>query len=60
VQANQLPIKTHLGNLLKRISETPQPLLIKQNSEARLVLMDVNIYEEFDSAEIYSFGKRGN
>lgn len=39
-------LKSHTAEIVKNLSETREPLLITQNGEAKLVLMDVNSYEE--------------
>ncbi|RSZ47197.1 MULTISPECIES: type II toxin-antitoxin system Phd/YefM family antitoxin [unclassified Variovorax] len=38
--------KNHAADIVKTLSDTRAPLFITQNGEARLVVMDVNSYEE--------------
>jgi prevent-host-death family protein len=39
-------VKAHAAELLDRITEEREPIIITQNGEARAVLVDVNSYEE--------------
>ncbi|MGD0547959.1 MAG: type II toxin-antitoxin system Phd/YefM family antitoxin [Terracidiphilus sp.] len=39
-------IKAHAAELLDRINEEREPIIITQNGEARAVLVDVHSYEE--------------
>jgi prevent-host-death family protein len=39
-------VKSHAAELLDRIAEDREPLIITQNGEARAVLLDVRSYEE--------------
>jgi prevent-host-death family protein len=39
-------VKTHAAELLQRITEEREPIIITQNGEARAVLVDVRSYEE--------------
>ncbi len=39
-------VKTHAAELLDRIAEEREPIIITQNGEARAVLMDIRSYEE--------------
>jgi prevent-host-death family protein len=39
-------VKTHAAELLDRINEEREPIIITQNGEARAVLVDVRTYEE--------------
>ncbi len=39
-------VKAHAAELLDRIAEEREPIIITQNGEARAVLMDVYSYEE--------------
>ena len=39
-------VKAHAAELLDRINEERQPIIITQNGEARAVLMDVASYDE--------------
>ncbi|HEX4029952.1 MAG TPA: type II toxin-antitoxin system Phd/YefM family antitoxin [Terracidiphilus sp.] len=39
-------VKSHAAELLDRIAEEREPIVITQNGEARAVLVDVHSYEE--------------
>jgi prevent-host-death family protein len=39
-------VKAHAAELLDRITQEREPIIITQNGEARAVLMDVHTYEE--------------
>src|SRR5271169_6150729 len=39
-------LKSHAAELLDRINEESEPIILKQNGEARAVLMDVHSYDE--------------
>lgn len=39
-------VKSHAAELLDRITEEREPIIITQNGEARAVLIDVHSYEE--------------
>lgn len=39
-------LKSHAAQIVTEIAESRQPLLITQNGEAKLVVMDVQSYEE--------------
>jgi prevent-host-death family protein len=39
-------VKSHAAELLDRIAEEREPIVITQNGEARAVLIDVHSYEE--------------
>jgi prevent-host-death family protein len=39
-------VKSHAAELLDRITEEREPIIITQNGEARAVLVDVHSYEE--------------
>ncbi len=39
-------VKAHAAELLDRIAEEREPIIITQNGEARAVLMDIRSYEE--------------
>jgi len=39
-------VKAHAAELLNRITEEREPIIITQNGEARAVLLDVRSYEE--------------
>lgn len=41
-------LKSHTAEIVKNISESHEPMLITQNGEAKLVLMDVRSYEEYE------------
>lgn len=39
-------LKSHAAEIVKNISETREPLLVTQNGEAKLVVMDIQSWEE--------------
>ncbi len=39
-------LKSHAAEIVKSISESGEPMLITQNGEAKLVVMDVESYEQ--------------
>lgn len=39
-------LKSHAAEIVKNLAESREPLLITQNGEAKLVVMDVQSYEE--------------
>jgi len=39
-------IKTHAADMLKRVNETHNPIIITQNGEARAVLLDTDSYQD--------------
>jgi len=39
-------LKSHAAEIIRDISESPEPMLITQNGEAKLVVMDVRSYED--------------
>ena len=39
-------LKSHAAEIVTNLTETREPLLITQNGEAKLVVMDVQSYEE--------------
>ncbi len=39
-------IKTHAADMLKRVNETQNPIIITQNGEAKAVLLDTESYQE--------------
>ena len=39
-------IKTHAADMLKRVNETQNPMIITQNGEAKAVLLDTESYQE--------------
>ena len=41
-------LKSHAAEIIKDISETREPMLITQNGEAKLVVMDVRSFEEYE------------
>ena len=43
-------IKTHAADMLKRINDTQNPIVITQNGEARGVLLDTQSYQEMVDA----------
>ena len=55
-------LKSHAAEIIKNISESGEPMLITQNGEAKLVLMDVKAYEEYEETlamlKVLALGKR--
>ncbi|CDG82002.1 type II toxin-antitoxin system Phd/YefM family antitoxin [Janthinobacterium agaricidamnosum] len=43
-------LQSDAGDILKDLSGTAEPLVITQDGQARLVVMDVKIYEEKEQA----------
>jgi prevent-host-death family protein len=43
-------LKSHAAEIVTTLSQTREPLLITQNGEAKLVVMDVQSYEEQEQA----------
>jgi prevent-host-death family protein len=41
-------LKNHTAEIVRDLSESRQPMLITQNGEAKLVVMDVKSYEEWE------------
>lgn len=41
-------LKSHAAEIIKEISESREPMLITQNGEAKLIVMDVKTYEEYE------------
>lgn len=41
-------LKSHAAEIVKEISESREPMLITQNGEAKLVVMDVRSYEDYE------------
>jgi prevent-host-death family protein len=41
-------LKSHAAEIIQDISESREPLLITQNGEAKLVVLDVKSYEEYE------------
>ena len=39
-------IKTHAADMLKRVNETHNPIIITQNGEAKAVLLDTESYQQ--------------
>lgn len=39
-------IKTHAADMLKRVNETHNPMIITQNGEAKAVLLDTETYQQ--------------
>jgi prevent-host-death family protein len=44
-------VKAHAAELLDRITEEREPIIITQNGEARAVLIDIHSYEETQETE---------
>jgi prevent-host-death family protein len=55
-------VKAHAAELIARITENREPIIITQNGEARAVLLDVRSYEETQEAlamlQILAIGKK--
>ncbi len=55
-------VKAHAAELLDRIAEEREPIVITQNGEARAVLVDVHSYEESQESlallQILAIGKK--
>ncbi len=43
-------LKSHTAEIVKTISATREPLLITQNGEAKLVILDVKSYEDWEES----------
>ncbi len=41
-------LKSHAAEIIREITESREPMLITQNGEAKLVVMDVRSYEEYE------------
>lgn len=39
-------LKSHAADIVKDFTENPNPLIITQNGEAKMVVMDIATYEE--------------
>ncbi len=39
-------LKSHASDIVKELTQSREPMLITQNGEAKLVVMDVQTYEE--------------
>ena len=55
-------LKSHAAEIVKEISESREPMLITQNGEAKLVVMDVRSYEDYEQTlallKILALGNR--
>jgi len=55
-------LKSHAAEIVATLAETREPMLITQNGEAKLVVMDVQSYEEQEQAlallQILAHGQR--
>jgi prevent-host-death family protein len=55
-------IKSHAAEVLERLNEEREPIVITQNGEAKAVLVDVRSYEESQETmallQILAFGKQ--
>jgi prevent-host-death family protein len=55
-------LKSHAAQIVRDVTETREPLLITQNGEARLVVMDVDSYEQKEQTlallKILALGQR--
>ena len=43
-------IKTHAADMLKRVNETHNPIVITQNGEAKAVLIDTESYQSMKNS----------
>lgn len=43
-------LKSHTAEIVKTISATREPLLITQNGEAKLVILDIKSYENWEES----------
>ena len=41
-------LKSHAADIVKNLSELRQPMLITQNGEAKLAILDIESYEEYE------------
>lgn len=41
-------LKSHAADIIKEISDTHEPMLITQNGEAKLVVLDVQSYQNYE------------
>jgi prevent-host-death family protein len=41
-------LKSHAAEIVKEISDTREPMLITQNGEAKLVVLDVQSYQDYE------------
>lgn len=41
-------LKSHTAEIVRELTESREPMLITQNGEAKLVVMDVRSYEEYE------------
>jgi len=41
-------LKSHAADIVKDINESREPLLITQNGEAKLVILDVQSYQDYE------------
>ncbi len=55
-------LKSHTADIVREISESREPMLITQNGEAKLVVIDVKSYEEYEETlsmlKILSLGNK--
>ena len=55
-------LKSHAAEIVKDISESREPMIITQNGEAKLVVLDVRSYEEYEQTlallKILTLGNR--
>ncbi|MGB7192181.1 MAG: type II toxin-antitoxin system Phd/YefM family antitoxin [Collimonas pratensis] len=55
-------LKSHVAEIVKEITDSREPMLITQNGEAKLVVMDVRSYEEYEETlsmlKILALGNR--
>lgn len=41
-------LKSHAAEIVKEISKTREPMLITQNGEAKLIVLDVQSYQDYE------------
>lgn len=55
-------LKSHIAEVIKGITKNREPMLITHNGEAKLVVLDVQTYEEeqetFALLKIFAFGNQ--
>ncbi|MFZ0614721.1 MAG: type II toxin-antitoxin system Phd/YefM family antitoxin [Desulfobacterales bacterium] len=55
-------IKTHLAQIVRKLSESQSPMIITQNGEAKAVVMDIRQYEQMTESmamlELIAQGKK--
>jgi len=55
-------LKSHAADIVKNLKEIRQPMLITQNGEAKLAILDIESYEEYEETlatlKILAMGNR--